>query len=278
MEQHPHYEPNDPEESLRSFIRNGLIEHAPSTDHEFDESLTLLNALLQSDCARAHEACTPLAPDTARGIAAVLACALPPHSALIDFADGAEPDYPKLWDEVGQLRRRSLRPKASEYLTWLTGHLIASQLPELAPSRPPRPDTGGTHFIAADNALGLILALHSPTCRDSRPTRDKLFEAGVNLALNYGTPAVAFLRIPTVDAAQPDLEEAFNKAHYGSFDSLEDIFDTFFQVITVDTDQQHRHPYCAVNDEERQSMHRKLGTRFQIVEAGGHFHLFLRDV
>ncbi|WP_144627373.1 hypothetical protein [Arthrobacter woluwensis] len=273
-----HHEHTGPDETTRTLIRHGLIEHGHSIDADDAPALLLLNAIVQADCSQAHETGEPLPEDLGRGLAGIFACALPHGSSLQEFADGATPDYPRLWAEIGELRDLILRPRASEYLTWLTGHLIAAQYPELAPSRPPQPDTPGTHFITTDDALGLVLALHSPTSRDTRHTRDELFNAGLSLALNHGTAALAFLRIPTVDAADPELEDAFNRAHLGTFDTLEDMFDTFFHVIDArEEGNSRRILYEDLAPQEQAPLHAKLGSFYQLVEAGGQFHLFLRN-
>lgn len=280
MEHYPRPE-RDPDDrtpdDIRAFIRESLIERGGETNYEDAPVLREITSTLQSACLSAHEQGRQLRSGAARLIADLFACSLPKGSELRGFAhDGriTAPDH--LWEELAQLRQSDLQPQASEYLNWLAGFLLAAHAPELLPTHPRSGTEPGTHAITYDSVLQLTLALHSDTTHPDA-SQEQIIAAATGLALDYGIPAVAYLRIPAVDAASPHLNIDFRSSYAGSYDTLPAIFDTYFRVlIRPASDDYLRLHYNELPASEQRALRTQLGLDYQVVATAGKFHVFRR--
>ncbi len=266
-------EPGD----IRRRLRAELIEDLPESPEKPSNIALQLRVAMQTSVLQAHQHGRPLEVDDAHIIAEFLSFAIDePDSDLGIFGHRNGLDYPGTRSELLELASRpTLRLEMREIINWLATYLLYQQVPELQPDPPP--SGRWTTSIAYKEELGLTAAFQvrgSP----SRAEMADTFEDITAFVLDHGVPALAYLRLPGVDAAQPDLVERFRERYVGSFRDLEAMFDTITEVREIDEDGKIGQPtlYRDQPPREQARLGEGAGALWCAVDVGGQIHVFHR--
>lgn len=287
MEQPPTPEPgHDPDHEhqpaeqgtdIRRRLRAELIEDLPESPKEPSHIALQLRAAMQTSVLQAHQRGRPLEADDAHIIAEFLAFAIDqPDSDLRVYGHRNGLDYPGTRSELLEIASRpTLRLEMREIINWLATFLLYQQAPELQPDPPP----GGrwSSSIAYREELGLTAAFQVRGT-PGRAEMAETFEDITAFVLDRGVPALAYLRLPGVDAGAPELAQRFQECYVGSYRDLEAMFDTITEVREVDEDGKAGQPTfpCDQPPREQARLGEGAGALWCAVDVGGQIHLFHR--
>lgn len=278
--EHHNPTPPDPEHegepTFRERIRRELIEELPESPEEPGELALKLRVAIQAAILTAHEHGQPIDDEDAGVIAEVLSFALDDaDTALRNYGRRTGANYDLVRQELIELAARpTLRPEIREAINWLATHLLYEEVPGLQPD--PREDNDRwTSVIGYKPELGLTAALQM---QDEPGVSERLDEM-TRFILDHGVPALAYLRLPDVDASAPDLEARFRRRYLGSHRDLGSFVDTVTQVYPVGEDNTvgERIPYRDLSPPARAQLLDGFGRYFCAVDVGGQIHAFRRQ-
>lgn len=168
---------------------------------------------------------TEISDGTARCIAHVLGRAYGRESALADFGRTGEGEYPVLRDEYLGLYNDPEAPlEVKEWINWLGTYLVehenlGSGRQHTNEYRPPRLDQ---LLVQTELAINEVVQLvHLPASLRSEEIA-ALSDGLARIGLDEDEAMQAFLSLPDVNAATPDLVRAFHNSYVGTFDFPED--------------------------------------------------------
>ncbi|HTL42093.1 MAG TPA: hypothetical protein VL294_11530 [Pseudolysinimonas sp.] len=266
-------EPGD----IRRRLRAELIEDLPDSPDEPSHIALQLRVAMQTSVMQAHEHDRPLDADDAHVIAEFLSFAIDaPDSDLGVFGHRNGLDYDGARRELLELAARpTLRLEMREIVNWLATYLLYQAVPELQPE--PAGDGRWRHSIAYKEELGLTAAFQvrgSP----GRAELADVFDTITTFVLEHGVPALAYLRLPGVDAAAADLDVRFRERYVGSYRDLEAMFDTITEVREVDDDGKVGQPirYRDQPPREQARLGEGAGSLWCAVDVGSQIHVFHR--
>lgn len=219
-------DPNEDElpESIRRRIHGEILENLPDSPERPGRLALRLRVAMQSAVLEAHEQGSPIDKEDAQIIAEVLSFALDrADTALGSYGRRNGTDYEAVREELIELAARpTLRLEIREVINWLTTYLLYEQVPQLEPD--PRDDDGGwTSSIGYKSELGLTAAFHIK----GTPEAAELDTDLTRFILEHGVPALAYLRLPDVDASAPDLDEQFRRRYLGGYTDVGGMIHVF---------------------------------------------------
>jgi hypothetical protein len=273
------HERGDDANQRRHQLRREVIERLPDTPDGPPSQLAVevVQAMFHSILI-AHEAGTSLDPGDAEALADLLSSAQSrPDSALARWGRGEYPELEEVRSEVAELAQRpALYPETREATNWLANAALAQNYPQLVPRRPEHIE-GWQHTIAYQQDLGLTVAAHYDSEPDDQ-ARAAAMDAAEQLALTHGTPALAFLRMPDVDALDPKLEQAFAARYGGSFADLRSFFDAAVNAHGHDEDGRFRPlAFDQLTGTQQSEAVEAAGAVWALVHVAGELHAFLRQ-
>lgn len=258
-------------------LRAEIIEKLPETpDVPSRRGIEVIGAMMGA-CVKAHREHGQLTREDAQAIAHFLALAVDDGDTLRRFADGTEVEMNDLRAEYLELAQRpNLYPETRAIIDWLGNYVLTACYPELEPSRPNRQDGEWQHPIIFKEDFGLTVAFHARN--SSSVVEDEALMSRIErFALDHGTAGLAFLRLPTTDAAAPDLDEQFARSYVKKFLTVDGLIS--HKIIDIMGGPEHaRHIHVErITGDVLEELIERAGRDFIAVELAGEIHTFTRD-